>query len=288
MERIRLIATDMDGTLLNSERKISEGNIEAIKYAQSKGVEVVVATGRDFTEAIEPLKEAGIRLPLICVNGAERRNANGDIESKTPLTYDLYSKMKAILKEEEVYYELYTEKGSYTENPKKGIDIVVNIMMSTGEFESYDEVMKLAEERFQEGAINLVSDYEEILKDNVEIYKLLAFSENDESRMRAKEKLEDLGEVTVSASASENLEITHLDATKGEALKSLAETLKVPLEETMALGDNLNDISMLEVVGTPVAMANGVREVKDISSFTTDENTADGVAKAIYKVLGKE
>ncbi|MBM7097216.1 HAD family phosphatase [Bacillus sp. H-16] len=284
---MRLIATDMDGTLLNSERKIPQANIEAIRYAESQGVTVAVATGRDFTEAVEPLKEAGLRLPLICVNGAEMRNTNGDILSQVPLGYKLYNKMAPILKEEDVYYEVYTTKGSFTADPQKGLDIVVNIMMSTGEFSSYDEVMRVAEERFQEGAVNVVRNYEEILTDDVKLYKLLAFSENNENRLRAKERLLNLGDITVSASASENLEITHRNATKGFALKNLAERLEVSMENTMAIGDNLNDLSMLEMAGTAVAMENGEEEVKEISHFVTLQNTENGVAEAIYRVLGK-
>lgn len=71
---IRLIATDMDGTLLNSAHEISEENIQAIKYAQSKGVTVAIATGRAFYEANTPVKPTGLKVPFICLNGAEVRD----------------------------------------------------------------------------------------------------------------------------------------------------------------------------------------------------------------------
>ncbi|WP_232735767.1 Cof-type HAD-IIB family hydrolase [Alteribacter populi] len=285
MTNIRLIATDMDGTLLNSERKISKANAEAIRYAESKGITVAVATGRDYTEAIAPLKEAGLRLPLICVNGAEMRSRDGQILSQAPLDKTLYNQMSAILREENVYYEMYTTKGSFTENQQKGIDIVVNIMMSTGEFATYDEVMKVAEARFKEGAVSVTDDYQSVLTNDVKIYKLLAFSEDDGSRERAKQRLLDLSEVSVSASASENLEITHLQATKGKALEKLAKDLDVSIRETMALGDNLNDVSMLSIAGVSVAMKNGEDEVKKISDRVTASNVEDGVAKAIYDLI---
>ena len=79
-----------------------------------------------------------------------------------------------------------------------------------------------------------------------------------------------------------------MKAQKGIALEKLAETLGVELNETMAIGDNLNDISMLKRVGTSVAMGNATSEVKAIADVVTGENTHDGVAEAIEKVLNNE
>ncbi|TMW74107.1 HAD family phosphatase [Alteribacter natronophilus] len=282
---MRLIATDMDGTLLDSERGVPEKNAEAIRYAESRGVTVAVATGRDFTEAVAPLKEAGIRLPLICVNGAETRGKDGGILSQVKMERSLYRKAADILREEDVYYEIYTGKGSFTEDPEKGLQIVVDIMMSTGEFDTYDQVMRVAEARFKEGAVTVTDDYDSILDSGVTLLKLLAFSRDDKKRTAAQERLKKLGRVAVSASASENLEITHIDATKGRALSQFAQSIQVPLTETAAIGDNFNDISMLQAAGTGIAVENAEEEVKAVSRFVTSKNTEGGVAEAIYRLL---
>jgi Cof subfamily protein (haloacid dehalogenase superfamily) len=285
MSGIKLIATDMDGTLLDSERRIPKKNAEAIRYAESKGVTVAVATGRDFTEAVVPLKEVGIRLPLICVNGAEIRQKDGDIYSQVTMSRSLYRRAADILRDEGVYYEIYTGKGSYTEDEQKGLQIVADIMLSTGEFESYDQVMRVAEARFKEGAVTVTEDYDQILNQGVSLLKLLAFSKDGSKREKAAERLRKLGSIAVSASASENLEITHVHATKGQALEQVAQNMGIPMYQTAAIGDNFNDLSMLKAAGTGIAMANAADEVKAVSCYITGANTEAGVAEAIYRMI---
>ncbi|UCZ54673.1 Cof-type HAD-IIB family hydrolase [Bacillus shivajii] len=286
MKNIKLIATDMDGTLLNDGRNISEENIKAIQAAMDKGIHVMVATGRDYTEAIAPLKEASLRLPLINVNGADLRKEDGEVIHQQTLTYHQFKDMKKILEEEGVYYEIYTTKGAYTDDSKRGLDVIVDLLMSTGEFGSYDQVRSLAERRFEEGAINQTTSYDNLLQDeNCELFKILAFSEDHGKRDRARKRLVEAVNVDVSASGKENLEINHKEATKGNGLKIMAETYGVDLSETMVLGDNFNDVSMMEVAGLSVAMGNAEDEIKELCDEVTDKNTNDGVAKAIYRVL---
>ncbi|WP_257009826.1 Cof-type HAD-IIB family hydrolase [Evansella halocellulosilytica] len=286
MNKIKLIATDMDGTLLNDGRHVSNENVKAIHRAKEEGIHVIVATGRDYTEAMSPLKEVGLRMPLICVNGGDIREEDGEVIHQQTLSFEQFVKMKAILDEEGIYFEIYTTKGAYTDHAERGLDVVVDLLMSTGEFSSYDEVRSLAEKRFEEGAINQTDDYETFLKqEGCKLFKLLAFSEDDTKRERAKKKLLELGDVDVSASAKENLEITHKDATKGNGLKMMADKFGVDLSETMVLGDNYNDVSMMKQAGLAVAMGNASKEIQKFCDFVTEENTNDGVAKAIDRVL---
>jgi Cof subfamily protein (haloacid dehalogenase superfamily) len=97
-----------------------------------------------------------------------------------------------------------------------------------------------------------------------------------------------VNELAVSSSADNNLEITNSEAQKGVALKRFAELKGIPLENTMAIGDNYNDVSMLEIAGFPVAMGNAVEDLKDMAAFITKENDESGVAFAIQKFLEKE
>ncbi|WP_244895454.1 Cof-type HAD-IIB family hydrolase [Evansella clarkii] len=284
---IRLIATDMDGTLLNDGREISPENIKAIHAAIEQGIEVAVATGRDYTEAVMPLKEADLRLPLVCVNGAEVRERDGEIIHQQILTYEDFVAMQAILEEEKLYYEVYTTKGAYSNNAKRGLDVIVDLLVNTGKFGSYDEVMSLAEERFAEGAINMTDDYNALLQqEGVELFKILAFTEDDEKRNRAKHQLTRKMDVAVSSSAKENLEITHISATKGEGIRQLSRHFNIPVENMMVIGDNFNDVSMMKTAGYSVAMGNAEEEVKQICDEVTDENVNAGVAKAINRILG--
>ena len=94
--------------------------------------------------------------------------------------------------------------------------------------------------------------------------------------------------LAVSSSSRGNLEITHSDAQKGIALSTIAKQLGIDLKDVMALGDNLNDVSMLERVGYSVAMDNAAPEVKTVAKYVTDSNENSGVGKAIMKFLKEE
>lgn len=286
MKRIDMIATDMDGTLLNDGRRVSKANIDAVLEAQKAGKTVIVATGRDYTEAVTPLKEAGLRLPLICVNGADIRREDGKVLHQQTLAKDEFKVMATMLREEDIYFEIYTSKGAFTDNEEKGLELVVDLLQTTGEFSSEEEARKLAEKRFEEGAINRAKSYEAVLKEeNTELFKLLAFSTDDVRRTRVKEAMELKLNVSISSSAKDNLEITHKDATKGKGIEVMASYYGIDVAHTMVIGDNFNDVSMMKVAGLPVAMGNAEDEIKEICKFVTTTNVEDGVAKAIQSVI---
>ena len=118
--------------------------------------------------------------------------------------------------------------------------------------------------------------------------KVLAFNPDLEKIERIGQELSTISSLAVSSSSRGNLEITHSDAQKGIALETIANQLHIDLQDVMALGDNLNDVSMLERVGYPVAMDNAMPEVKAIAKLVTDTNEHSGVGKAIMKVLTEE
>lgn len=286
MNKINLIAIDMDGTLLNDGRSVSKANVQAILEAEKAGKKVMVATGRDYTEAVAPLKEAGLRLPLICVNGADIRREDGKILHQQTLSMEQFKTAAEMLREESIYFEIYTTKGAYTDNEKKGLELVVDLLRTTGEFSSYEEAMKLAEQRFAEGVINRTTSYETVLaEENVGLFKLLAFSTDETRRDRVKQAMEQQLDVSISASAKDNLEITHRDATKGKGLEVMSSYYGIDISHTMVIGDNFNDVSMMEAAGFPVAMGNAEAEVKEMCDYVTASNTEDGVARAIERVM---
>lgn len=113
---IKLIATDMDGTLLNAAHEISKENVDAIKFAQSQGITVAIATGRAFYEANTPVAETDLSVPYICLNGAEVRDESFNIMNTSNLNHELVERIKSILDKDDVYYQIYTNRGIYTED----------------------------------------------------------------------------------------------------------------------------------------------------------------------------
>ncbi|WP_394140537.1 HAD family hydrolase [Cytobacillus oceanisediminis] len=283
---IKCIASDMDGTLLTATQKITDKNIEAIKAAQEKGVEVVIATGRSYFEASFVLEEAGISCPIICANGAEVRAADGKVVSSNPLDKALAKKAAYILIQNNVYFEVYTNQGTYTVDEDRGVSIIVDIFLSGNPEADIDEVTKAAEERFKKGLVHKVNSYDELFNhEEHQIYKLLAFSFEPDFLASAKEDLLQLEGMAVSSSGDENLELTSVDAQKGIALEAFVKEKGISNLETMAIGDNYNDLSMFKRAGRSVAMGNADEIIKAQCDAVTSTNEDSGVAKAIWEVL---
>ncbi|MDR7071213.1 Cof-type HAD-IIB family hydrolase [Fictibacillus barbaricus] len=282
----KLIAIDMDGTLVNKQLKVTKENSRVITQAVKEGHHVVIATGRSYDEARHSLEDADLHLPLICVNGAEIRAENWEILSSVPLKSSQYDEVKSILDGEDIYYELYTSRGTFTDNREKAYEVMKDIVLTSNPEATDDDVEKAALRRFRLGLVSVVGDFTKLLEqEGMEVYKFLAFSSETAKLQRAFKRLKGLDELAVSSSADNNLEITNFEAQKGIALKRYAELQEIPLENTMAVGDNYNDVSMLEIAGFPVAMGNAVEEIKEMAAFVTKDNDQSGVAYAIQKFL---
>lgn len=286
---IKLIATDMDGTLLNAAHEISEENQQAIRYAQEQGITVVIATGRAFYEANTPVAETDLKVPYICLNGAEVRDETFNIMSTSHLNHELVHKVTSKLKEEGIYYQIYTNRGIYTEDPQRDLDIYIDIAERAGQKADVEKIKNSIQKRIDNGTLKIVDNYDKIEEIPGElIMKILAFDSDLGKIDLVGQELAKSPNLAVSSSSRGNLEITHSDAQKGIALATIAKQLGIDLENVMALGDNLNDISMLERVGYPVAMDNAAPEVKAVAKYITDSNENSGVGKAIMKFLKDE
>lgn len=280
--RVKLIALDMDGTLLNRQHQVSAENARAVQQAQSSGITVVVATGRSYKEALPPLAAAGITCPVICVNGAEVRSETGEIVRSMPIPPQTYEEAEAILRQEDLYYELYTNRGTFTNDRDKAFAVLRAFIQSA--FPGTDEqtIRAAHERRFSAGELAPVDSYASVLDRSGEhLYKLMVFSREGQKLDRVSRRLAAVNELAVSSSAANNLEVTHRLAQKGIALRELADRLGIALEETMAIGDSFNDLSMLRIVGLGVAMGNADDEIKRASAVVTDTNDQHGVARAI-------
>ena len=283
---IRCIVSDMDGTLLNEMGKISKANIEAIKDARANGIDFVIATGRAYIEAKHLLEEAGLTCPVLSINGAAVWNEKGDLVHSVPMDTRELKKVRAILDREGILYEVFTNKGSYVKDIDVAIAAVVDIFMTAMPGLDPLLVTEKARERYVDGYIHEVEDFDLLdREEDLEIYKVLAFSTDLPLLGKLGGELKEATDLTVTSSGKENLEITSLDAQKGIAVEAYVAKRNIALSETMALGDNFNDVSMFERVGRPVAMGNAPAEIKDLCGEVTLSNMEDGVAAAIRKAI---
>ena len=284
---IKLIASDMDGTLLNHNHKIPKENVELINYAKNQGIEFVVATGRAYYEALPALNEENINCDVISFNGGIVYDKNSNIISITPmLPKDLYYTIE-ILKSFDISYQLYTKNTIYTKSIETDINAYIDLIRSNGYDPDVEHLRAEAQQKLDVGYITEVENIELYLneKENPPI-KIIAIS-NDISKLEnAAKLLSENTSISVTSSGANNIEIMHKNATKGEALKEIAKIYGINLENAVAIGDNLNDQAMLDIVGYSVAMKNGNTILKEQAKYVTEKtNSEGGVADTIFKLI---
>ncbi|MFS0821179.1 Cof-type HAD-IIB family hydrolase [Bacillus sp. 1P02SD] len=283
---MKLIASDLDGTLLNEDSKVSAANVRAIQKAMEKGVEFVVVTGRSYDAAKMPLEEVGITCPIITLNGASSFDINGNILRDIPMDKLVCKKVYTACHNGEMYTEFFTNKGLFSFGRDRFIDRMTRWWKTVNPDLTDEEINQRIEFRFQNESVQFVEDYEQLeaLKD-LKIYKLLSFAEEEKSYQQVYTELKDEAGVVITSSGYLNLEFNHPEAKKGLALQELAKGMGIDMRDVMSMGDNLNDKSMLEMAGRGVAMGNADPEILNLCKYTTKTNEEDGVAFAIEEML---
>ncbi|MBO5245190.1 MAG: HAD family phosphatase [Selenomonadales bacterium] len=261
---IRLLAVDLDDTLLNEECVVSEANKQAIKEAVARGVIVTIATGRMFESAQKIAKQLEIDVPLISYNGALVQTAvSEEVLMKRCLDEDAARAVLDLFREKGWYIQLYRGDKLY-------VDTVTN---DTREYESRVETKATA-------------IGQALYDDPKDILKMLAINDPEKIDF-VEETVHTLlsGKVFAPRSMPRFLEIVNAKVNKGEALRFVAEHFGVKREEVMAIGDSNNDIAMVEYAGLGVAMGNATPRVKEAADVMTASNAQDGVAKAIREYI---
>lgn len=273
MSKIKLIALDLDGTLLNSEKRLSQRNENALRECIRRGIEIVPCTGRIWKGIPEFLREfPGIRY-AITVNGA----AIVDIQKKEEIDQRKFCAAQAIgilemAKGFNTMYDAYIEGQGYGE--KRFMD----------HMDSYG-IPPVVQKMVRDTRVIVPDVIEKVKREQRDVEKINYFFGDLEERARAREELLKRSDVIVSSSFQFNLEINAVGATKGEGILRLASHLGIEPEATMGFGDGENDLSMMQKAGLGVAMANGEDIVKQAADYVTDSNDLDGVAKAIEKFV---
>ena len=272
MHKIGIIALDLDGTLLNSNKELSAGNLAALQRAANAGIEIVPTTGRFYGGMPSVIRDLPFVRYVITVNGAEVADLKtGEIIYKAEIPWQQTVEIMTLLDEYPVIYDCYQENAAWmTAEQKKYIDRIV----------SSSHYRKMLHELRQP-----VSELKEVLiQRQKDVQKVQFFTDKPELRAQMMKELPERFEnLCVSSSVSDNVEINQIHANTGEALYALADHLGLPREATLAFGDGLNDLSMLKAAGIGVAMANAEPEAKEIADWITLSCDEDGVAYGINK-----
>lgn len=286
---ISIIASDMDGTLLNEEMQISSANANAIKQAQAAGVHFAVATGREYREA-KPLLEAfGLSVPLITLNGAAIFDVDGKILDMVPITKTSTKLIMHQLEKAGLYYEITTNEGVVSNSRTRRIQTVSRLLETVNPDTPFKLAVAMSSARVELMDIRYVDDYQVLIDDaKIKILKLVAFAENGQKELKpVREAINEKVDVAISSSFENNIEINSPRAQKGIAVQHFADGLNIPMSQVMTIGDNMNDASMLKVAGISYAMGNAIPEIKQLANHLTVTNNEDGVAKAILEQLAQ-
>ncbi|NLK34927.1 MAG: HAD family phosphatase [Gracilibacteraceae bacterium] len=275
----KMVVTDMDYTLLNKEKKVSDRNREALKRAADKGVHLVVATGRIYTSARLYARLLGMSSPIIASNGAIIREASINNKENTERTIFKDALNEKVIREMirlshkyGLYCHFFTENTIYSEK-------LVNVSLRYTEWNKY-----MGEE--DQVRIKIVDDAEKILEDaKSEVLKAVVSDEDEEKIQRLRDSIMETGIVSVSQSMKHNLEVMNKGVTKGNAVRILAQMYGINREEIIAIGDNENDISMIEYAGLGIAMGNAEESLKRVADHITGDYQEDGVAEAIEQFI---
>ena len=284
-----MIASDMDGTLLTSHLSISELNKDAVLKAQEQGIEFMVATGRAYTEAKPPLEDAGIRCGMITGNGAQAFDADGNEIFTISIDKKIAKKVMVILRENGLYFELMTSKGVYSDSQPQRLENFATLLAENIPHITFKMAIAMASTHLNMLHINYTESYDELIEsDDIEVLKVITFSDGGQEVLQPiAREIEKLDDVHVTSSFPNNIEINHKEAQKGVAVKRLAKAKGIDLKEVMTIGDNFNDVSMLEVAGVSFAMGNAEDGVKKVAKYEAETNVNDGVGKAILRAISE-
>jgi Cof subfamily protein (haloacid dehalogenase superfamily) len=285
---IKLIASDMDGTLI-FDQKISKENLEAILAAQKKGIKFAIATGRAYEDVKPFLDEYGLTCECVVLNGGEYRDITGGIVEGIYIDKSLVTEIIRIISEAKLAVEIYTNDGYYTTNTKE--EILDSMVKRSKIFRPHiidaKKIYQNAVNHPHFIKMNYISNIDEFLKSNLEIGKIISFADSAAELNEPREELNKLGGIVISSSFTTNIEINHMNATKGRILAKAAARMGINKDEVAILGDGLNDYSMFVEFPNSFAMENAIPEIKEVAKYITASNVEHGVAKAIYRILNR-
>lgn len=274
MRNIKLIALDLDGTLLGPDKLLSAENAAALERAAREGIEIVPATGRFYRGMPQIIRDLPYVRYVITINGAQvfdvarqqtvcgseipwqRAVSVMERLDGLPVIYDCFQNGWGWMTQ-----RLYDQVERYTENGHT-LDMLRQLRTPVPELKAF----------LKERAAG--------------VQKIQMFFQDMELRAAMLRSLpEEFPDLVVSTAIVNNIEINSREATKGVALEKLAAHLGVPAAQTMAFGDDLNDIPMLRAAGIGVAMKNAAEEVKRAADYVTDSCDDSGVAHAMRHFL---
>ncbi|MBR5122396.1 MAG: HAD family phosphatase [Anaerotignum sp.] len=276
MKQIKLVASDLDGTLLNRNKEITPRLFGALKNLDELGVFFVPSTGRPFGTVPKAIKELPFLKYVITSNGATIYDA---VEQKNIienfLTPEAVDAVIEIAKELPVITEYFIDGKAYI---AKAVYDDLTPFELTESHEAYIKNSRTPVEDF----------WNEMKKNNTVLENINLVFKDMDLRKEIWDKLKATELASVTAATTKNIEITSLFATKAKALEKLCDLLGLTREQVLAMGDGDNDMPMIQFAGIGVAMENGEEHIKQAADIIADDCNDFGAAKILEQIIASK
>jgi len=263
---IKMVALDLDDTLLDSGLKISSACENAIQKARQKGVMITLSTGRMFKSALPYARQLGIDVPIITYQGAWVKNSlSGEVLYNQPVPPELARQVMTYFRQQGVHYHSYYNDELCIEKHSSEADDYARLAGVKAQLHS-----------------DLIADL-----DRCDAMKIMAISQ-DEPQLLAMEKelkANFADQLYITRSKPFYLEVMDRLVGKALALELIASHYGIKRSEVMAIGDSFNDLDMIKWAGVGVAMGNAIEEVKEAADFITFTNDEEGVTEALQRFV---
>ena len=278
---IKMIVSDIDGTLQGFRTGLHEDVKTAISEALDQGIRFAIASGRSYQDILPFTKEHGLSCEIIAGNGAEYYDKDGKLLATCYLNKELFRRVKDICHERHILYMAYTSKRLLTEydahEVQWGFAGHGAHQSKEAQEEVFKKVMKFAPVRHLVHEDDILNS----LDADEEIVKLEGFSSDKEEMKALKDVLADIPGIAYLSSFVTNVEVTNEEATKGKIVMKVIKSLGIEPDEVLVLGDGMNDISMFELFKNSAAPENAQEEIKNLASLVVPDVSLGGAAVAI-------
>lgn len=277
-KKIKLIALDLDGTLLTNEKKVTADTVKILKEAKEKGIYVVVSTGRPYGGLpIETLEKAGMEYAIISNGASIYKIAEKECLYSNGISTEYAAEIIAEMQNLGVHIDAVIDGQAYGD--KKAYDNIERLDLSA----SMKDYMRTSRVYVDDLLSHIHEKQQLVQKITLNFYR--DDTDAEQKYQQIVKRFSAGNRLNVVSGGGRNLEITKKGISKGTALLILAEILKIDIAQTMACGDSENDLDILKTAAVGVAMENAQACVKEIADYITLSNEADGVAHAIQKLV---
>ncbi|WP_019213632.1 Cof-type HAD-IIB family hydrolase [Fenollaria massiliensis] len=263
---IKILAFDMDGTLLNSEKMVSRGTSLELERLSENGVEIVLSSGR-LHKSIEAYAHIlPFKTSIVATNGSVVTDYEGRRVYEKPIDTDAFIKVVDLLYDYKMNFHFYGVNEFYR-------------LKGTTSLNTYSRVPKNIKDTIDIIEYNNIKEIKESCENN-SYFKVLLVEEDKKYIEEVRQELSKIDKIKISSSWTNNIEIVPEGVNKARSLKYLCKNLGLDLNNLMSFGDNNNDIEMIEESKVGVAMSNATNELKQKADFITDyDNDHDGIMK---------